>query len=250
MLLIFKKRTMSQQYETGNAKNVANLQKLIERITTYSNYNPPIDNLKIPEVKTLYNNALTALNNIKEKRTANKNAIHIRQELYTDLKPKVTRVINHLDILNLTEGIFSQAKSLNKLIQGSKKVNKETTENYNEETKSISTSRQSYTETAENLSKLLQLIETISVYNPNTEDLKLTNLKTYQKDLVKTTKEVNKTESELKNSMIERNNVLYDEKNGLYEIAQNIKKYVKSVYGATSQEYSNVSNIKFTKKDF
>jgi len=55
---------MSQQYETGNAKNVANLQKLIERITTYSGYNPPIDNLKIPEVKTLYNNALTVLNNM------------------------------------------------------------------------------------------------------------------------------------------------------------------------------------------
>jgi len=244
---------MAQQYETGHAKNVANLQKLIEQISTYSDYNPSIDNLKIPAVTTLYDNALASLNNVIEKRNANKTAIHKRQELYEDLKPKVTRIINHLDILNLTDGTFNQAKSLNRLIQGSKKVtktieineddfNEEETEN--KETKS--TSRQSYTETAENLNKLLQLVETIDTYNPNIEDLKLANLKTYQTNLVKATQEVNKTEAELKTELINRNNVLYNEDNGLYEIAQNSKKYVKSVYGASSPEYKNVSSIRFT----
>jgi len=243
---------MAQQYETGHAKNVANLQKLIEQITTYSDYNPSIDNLKIPAVTTLYDNALASLNNVIEKRNTNKTAIHKRQELYEDLKPKVTRIINHLDILNLTDGTFNQAKSLNRLIQGSKKItktieineddfNEEETEN--KETKS--TSRQSYTETAENLNKLLQLVETIDTYNPNIEDLKLVNLKTYQTELVKATQKVNKTEAELKTELINRNNVLYNEESGVYEIGQNVKKYVKSVYGATSPEYFNVSKIKF-----
>ena len=92
----------------------------------------------------------------------------------------------------------------------------------------------------------MQLIETIDTYNPNIEDLKLVNLKTYQEDLVKATKEVNKTEAELKTELTKRNEVLYNEENGVYEIGQNVKKYVKSVYGATSPEYSNVSKIKFT----
>lgn len=244
---------MALQYETGHAKNVANLQKLIEQITTYSDYNPSIDNLKIPAITTLYNNALISLNNVIDKRNANKNAIHLRQKLYEDLKPKATRIINQLDILNLTDGIFEQAKSLNRLIQGNRKTtktiqaeeensNEEETEN--KETKS--TSRQSYTETAENLNKLLQLIETIETYNPNIEDLKLVNLKTYQESLVTATKEVNKTEAELKTELITRNKVLYNDDNGLYKIAQNSKKYVKSVYGALSPEYKNVSSIKFT----
>ena len=97
-------------------KNVANLQKLIEQITTYTNYNPSINNLKISAITTLYDNALASLNNVIDKRNANKNAIHLRQELYEDLKPKVTRIINQLDVLNLTDGIFEQAKSLNRLI--------------------------------------------------------------------------------------------------------------------------------------
>jgi len=247
---------MALQFETGHAKNVANLQKLIEQITTYSDYNPSIDNLKIPAVTTLYDTSLTSLNNVINKRNANKNAIHLRQELNEGLKSKVTRVINQLDVLNLTDGIFDQAKSLNRLIQGSRKITKaieieeedfDEEENETKETKS--TSRQSYTETAENLNKLLQLIETVETYNPNIEDLKLVNLKTYQDDLVKATKEVNKTEAELNTEFINRNKLLYNEENGLYEIAQNVKKYVKSVYGTKSPEYSNVSKIRFTSKD-
>lgn len=244
---------MALQYETGHAKNVANLQKLIEQITTYSDYNPSIENLKIPAITELYNNSLASLDKVILKHNANKNAIHLRQEIFKDLKPKSTRIINQLDVLNLTDGIFEQAKSLNRLIQGSKKTTKTIEveeDNFNDEeteTKETkSTSRQSYTETAENLNKLLQLIETIDTYNPNIEDLKLVNLKTYQEDLVKATNEVNKTEAELKTELITRNKILYNDDNGLYEIAQNSKKYVKSVYGATSPEYKNVSSIKFT----
>jgi len=37
---------MSKQFETGHAKNVANLEMLIEQVTTYTAYNPSIDNLK------------------------------------------------------------------------------------------------------------------------------------------------------------------------------------------------------------
>jgi len=67
---------MPKQYETGHAKNVANLEMLIEQIKTFTNYDPSIDSLKIPQVTTLYNNALASLNSVKDKRIANKNAIH------------------------------------------------------------------------------------------------------------------------------------------------------------------------------
>jgi len=239
---------MAVQYETGHAKNVANLQKLIERIKTYSNYNPSIDNLKISEVEALYNKSIVSLNNIKDKRVANKEAIYKRQELYKNLKSKSTRVINLLDILSLKDGTFSHAKSLNKLIQGNNKSIKKEDTYSEDETKSISKSRQSYTEVAENFSKLVQLLETINTYIPNTEDLKTENLKIYHKNLVNITTEVNKTEAELKTELITRNKILYNKENGLYEIAQNIKKYIKSLFGAKSPQYSNISRIIF--KDF
>lgn len=237
---------MSQQYETGHAKNVANLEMLIEQVKTYSEYNPSIDNLKIPQLTTLYDSAVTNLNTVKDKRIANKNAIAKRQSTYDNLKPISTRIINHLDILGLNETTIDQAKSINRLIQGySKKSNKkETDEQENNDTKS--TSRQSYTQTAENFSKFLQLVSTVSAYNPNTNDLKLTELTTYYTSLVDATQVVNQTEAELNTALIERNTILYDDSNGLYERALNVKKYVKSVYGASAPEYKNVSKIKFT----
>ncbi|MCI2230029.1 hypothetical protein MC378_12695 [Polaribacter sp. MSW13] len=237
---------MSKQYETGNAKNVADLQKLIEQVTVYTAYNPPVDNLKIVNLNTLYINSLNAVTEVEEKRNANKNAIHTRQQAYLNLKSTSTRIINQLEILGLSEGVLAQAKSLNNLIQGSKKKKKEVDEETGEESKTVSTSRQSYTQLADNFSKILQLLATIPTYNPNLEELKLVNLIAYHTTLVESTKNVDITEAVLNTKLIERNNILYKSGTGLYTIAQNVKKYVKSIYGATSPEYSNISKIKFT----
>lgn len=104
---------MSQQYETGHAKNVANLQKLIVQVTVYIEYNPSVENLTLVSLNTLYNSALTSLSQVEEKRNANKNAIHVRQQVYQNLKPVTTRIINQLDILGLSKGVLDQAKSFN-----------------------------------------------------------------------------------------------------------------------------------------
>ena len=92
---------------------------------------------------------------------------------------------------------------------------------------------------------MLQLLSTIPAYNPNEDELKLINLNTYKDSLVSSTQSVDQTEAEFNNKLIGRDQVLYAEETGLYSIAQNVKKYVKSLYGATSPEYTNVSSIEF-----
>ena len=94
----------------------------------------------------------------------------------------------------------------------------------------------------------MQLLGTISAYNPNEDDLKLTTLNTYKDSLVSSTQSVDQTEAELNAKLIERDQLLYADGTGLYSIAQNVKKYVKSIYGATSPEYANVSSIEFTSR--
>lgn len=239
---------MPSTSEVGHAKNVANLQKLTEQVKVYTLYNPPIDNLKVANLQTLYNNASTKLAEVEEKRNANKNAITIRQNTFENLKPICTKIINHLDILGLPKGTIDQAKSLNRTIQGGQKKAATPPEEGKEETKTVSTSRQSYTQQAENFGILLQLLGTISAYHPNEDDLKLTNLNTHKDSLMSSTQSVDQTESELNNKLIERDQLLYADATGLYSIAQNVKKYVKSIYGATSPEYANVSSIEFTSR--
>ena len=237
---------MSSTSEVGHAKNVANLQKLTEQVSVYTLYNPPVASLSVPNLQTLYTTAVAKLSEVEEKRNANKNAIALRQTAFENLKPTATRIINLLDILGLPEGTLNQAKTLNRTIQGTNKKPKTTPPPPEGAGAGASTSRQSYTQQAENFGILLQLLATIPAYTPNEEDLMLENLTTYHRSLVSTTQPVDQTEAELKVKLIERNQILYTEGTGLYDIAQNVKKYVKSIYGGTSPEYANVSSIKFT----
>ena len=239
---------MASTSETGHAKNVANLQKLTEQVTVYTLYNPPVDNLKVANLTALYIAASTKLNEVEDKRNANKNAITVRQSAFENLKSTCTKIINHLEILGLPQGTIDQAKSLNRTIQGGQKKTTTPPEEGKEETKTVSTSRQSYTQQADNFGILLQLLGTITEYNPNEDDLKLTNLETYKNLLVSSTQSVDQTEAELNNKLIERDQILYADGTGLYSIAQNVKKYVKSLYGAISPEYTNVSSIEFTSR--
>lgn len=237
---------MASTSETGHAKNVANLQKLTEQVIVYTLYNPPVDNLKVANLQTLYTTASAKLNEVEDKRNANKNAITVRQSAFENLKSTATKIINHLQILGLPSGTIDQAKSLNRVIQGGQKKVVTPPEEGKQTTATVSTSRQSYTQMAENFGILLQLLGTIPTYNPNEDDLKLTNLETYKNSLVSSTQSVDQTEAELNNKLIERDQLLYGDGTGLYTIAQNVKKYVKSLYGATSPQYANVASIEFT----
>lgn len=239
---------MSSTSEVGHAKNVANLQKITQQITTYSLYNPPIENITLDNLQTLYTTATAKLAEVEDKRNANKNAIIIRQTAFENLKSTCTKIVNLLEILGLPQGTLDQARSMNRAIQGSSKKTTTPPEEGKEASKTASTSRQSFTQQAENFGILLQLLATLPSYTPNEEDLKLNNLTNYHASLMSATQGVDQTEAELNTKLIERDKILYAEGTGLYTIAQNIKKYVKSLYGATSPEYTNVSAIEFTKR--
>ncbi|SUX45871.1 hypothetical protein [Chryseobacterium indoltheticum] len=242
---------MHSTSEVGHSRNVANLQKLTEQVTVYTLYNPPVPNLTVANLQSLYSTATAKLSEVEDKRNAKKNAIAMRKTAFENLKPICTGIINRLEILGLLPDTLDQAKSLNYAIQGGNK--KKTAPKNSEDDQSsisspISTSRQSFNQQAENFGILLQLLETIPNYSPEEDEVKLVNLKPYQESLVNTTQVIDQTEAEFNIKLIERDQVLYAEETGLYSIAQNVKKYVKSLYGATSPEYTTVSSITFTNK--
>lgn len=186
---------MSSKSEVGHAKNVANLQKLIQQISVYSLYNPPVPELTIDSLQNLYTTANAKLTEVEEKRNANKNAIALRQDAFKNLKTNCTRITNRLEILGLSQGTLNQAKSLNRTIQGAKKKPAAAPEEGKEAPKTISTSRQSYTQQAESFGILVQLLETIPSFTPDEEELKLANLNTYKQSLVNTTQAVDQAEA-------------------------------------------------------
>ena len=49
------------------------------------------------------------------------------------------------------------------------------------------------------------------------------------------------------NARIARNNTLYNTDDSIFEVAADVKKYIKSIFGATSPELAQVKGIEFKK---
>ncbi|MBP6432451.1 MAG: hypothetical protein KA319_11860 [Ferruginibacter sp.] len=240
---------MPSTSETGHAKNVAHFQNLISFCTSYgSAYNPSKDALKITNLQTQFTNAQNALQAVKTTQTAFNNATNSRMQAFKPLKSLGTKVINSLDATDAIPATVKDAKTINKKLQGQRatpKADAPVGDNAAPVDKTISTSQQSYDQQVEHFSKLIELLLTDSNYTPNEAELALDGLQTKLAQLKEANTAVVDTYTNFSNSLITRNSALYNPLTGLVNTALDIKKYIKSVYGALSPQYKQVSGLEF-----
>ena len=97
----------------------------------------------------------------------------------------------------------------------------------------------------ENLDKLIKLISSVPAYAPNEEELKISSLTTLYNELKAKNTAVMQAVVPISNARITRNEILYKEKTGLVDVALDVRAYVKSIFGATSPQYKQISKISF-----
>lgn len=246
---------MASTSETGHAKNVANFETLISFCTGYGTaYNPSKASLKLPALNTLLTNAKSSLTSVNLVLQPWKNAVNAREITFDPLSKLITRVINALDSSNVSKQVVADSKTISRKIQGKRASAKVETVIDNPDTpedesqKSISASQMSFDSRIQNMDKLIQLLTTQAGYTPNETELKLTNLTTVLADMrTKNTAAINAL-TPLSNARISRNTVLYGTDTGLVDIAGEVKKYVKSLYGAKSPQFKQVSGLQFSKR--
>ena len=153
-------------------------------------------------------------------------------------------MINALDASGETDKVVEDARTIGRKITGVRKSKKIDSPNP-EDKKSISASQQSYDSRLENFSKLKALLSQVSVYNPNETELKTLTLDILIADLKAKNTAVVSATTPLSNARIDRNKIIYGKNTGLIDVAYEVKKYVKSVFSATSPEYKQISNISF-----
>lgn len=243
---------MASTSETGHSKNVANFDDLISFVTGYGTaYNPSKASIKLTALQTLSTSAKNAINAVNAALPAYSNAVAARESAFEPLNKLITRVNNALKTTDTTEQVDESAKTLVCKIQGTRATAKKTEEEKaaeiaaGKETKEISSSQMSYDSRLDNFDKLIKLLTSITLYAPNEADLKVTALTTLYNDLkAKNTSVVNAT-APLNNTRISRNDILYKANSGLVDIALDTKTYIKSLYGATSPQYKQVSKLAF-----
>ena len=242
---------MASTSETGHAKNVANFEDLISFSTGYgATYNPSKEALKVANLNTQLANARTVLNEVKTTQTAFNNATNKRMDAFKPLKSLATKIINALDATDASAETVKDARTINRKIQGQRATPKTVSSSPAAQVegaadKTISASQQSYDQQIEHFAKLVELLSSDSNYKPNEADLTVAANQTKLAALKAANTDVVKTYTNWSNSRIARTNALYNPLTGLVNTALDVKKYIKSIFGALSPQFKLVSKLEF-----
>lgn len=257
--------TVKSKFETGHAKNVANFEDLIARCMSYgAEYNPSRLELQLSSLQQLHQKAQMMMHQLTEREIAAQNVTNNRSAVFKTLSPLVTRIMNALVASGATAKTIEDARVIQRKINGTrtnkKNMNGDASTNgvqpegtaaelpdnaTSTAPRQISTSRQSYDLKVEHFARLVMMLQSTSNYAPNELELQLITLQSFVQNLRNINSMVTTTETELEAVRIQRADILYDLINGLCVRAQQVKSYVKSVFGNNSPKYKQISNINF-----
>jgi len=237
--------------ETGHKKNVANFRELVSVVTGYGTaYSPSKVSIGLAALKVLAANADSAAIAVDVAEPAYSLAVAAREVAFKPLSMFTTRVVNALRATETTAQVDESAMAIVRKIQGSSGSSKKKELAPGEiPIKGVSTSQMSFDSRLANFEKLVQLLAAIPQYAPNEEELKVAALTARSADLKAKNDAVVNTSTALSNARIARNSILYKELTGLVDIALDVKSYAKSVYGAGSPQYGQISKIEFKRVD-
>lgn len=239
-------------HESGHYKNITALESLIAYVNSLgASYNPSNENLTIPGLNALYEQAKQRYRLLSLLSTDFNNAVGERILLFAQLKPYATQIASsfkvsskanaeqHADILGILHKIRGVRASAHKK---QLPLNPETTP-----PNSISTSQQSYDMRFDYFQKLFEAVTAESSYNPNEAFLKPAAIQHFTERLQAANSTVAKAFEDVRNGRIARDTIFYGPSESVYTIQAAVKEYIKSAFKASSTAYKQAVAIRFTK---
>lgn len=243
---------MANQSETGHAKNVANFETLISVVNGFgAAYNPSKPSIKATALTALSTASKGVMNQVNVAEGQYKIAVAKRDVAFEPLSKLATRIINALRSSDVSAPVIASVESLIRKIQGKRVTPKKTEEEKaallaeGSTVKEVSSSQMSFDNRLDSLDKLLNLLSNIPEYAPNEEELQLITLAALYISLNALNAAAGQAETALNNARMARNELLYKAGTGMVDITLSVKTYVKSLFGATSAQYKQVSALTF-----
>jgi hypothetical protein len=240
---------MNTNLSSGHGSNVTNLQLLITDVTGYGNrFDPSNGNIKLAALQATQTLGLNAVNAVEIAEPINTKAKAERDNGFKVLSKLSTRINNAFIAAETDKTARAHVRSLVLLIQSGRVNPKDPTPAPPEPVpvaleqaaaKKVATDNASHKmnfgNRLDSLFKLIQFLAIYPAYAPNEADLSITGLSALY------------YETPLKIARIARGNTLYTPVTGLVYVGQYTKSYIKSVFGAKSPQYLQVSKLKFRK---
>ena len=245
---------MAKTSETGHAKNVANFTQMLSICTSYGvKYNPSNPALLLPQMSNALVLAKDCMASLNTAQAALSNATAARVGVFKPFSTLVTRIGNAVKASGTSKQTKDQVAAIIRKLQGRRAAPKISEEEKQaalaagQEIVEISSAQTSIDSLLENFDKLIKLLTSIAEYAPNESELNVSSLTALYEDMFAKNQAVINAEQPLSNLRITRNELLYSENTGIVYVANAAKLYIKSVFGATSPQYRQVSSLQFSK---
>ena len=108
-----------------------------------------------------------------------------------------------------------------------------------------SSSQTSFDNRLENFERLIKLLSGFPLYAPNEPELRVESLRALYSDLMLKNAAVVAANVSVSNARIARNAIFYNADTGLVDIALAVKAYVRSLFGASSPQFKQLSKLEF-----
>jgi len=241
---------MSSVHETGHAKNAANFQTLIAHVTGYgASYNPTKTSIQLPNLLLAGAVANAAIANLNSLLPSYSNVVAAREEAFVPLSKLSTKIFNSLKATDAIQQVIDNAQTNHRKLTGTRASAKLSEEEkqallaQGKEVNQVSASQQSYDSKLDSFDKQIKLLASIPSYAPNEVELQVVTLQNIYNDLQAKNAAVVTQSVPLSAVRIVRNEALYHPETGIVALAQDVKNYAKSVFGASSANYKLIAGI-------
>ena len=236
---------MASTSETGHIINIENYKLVIDRCVGFgTDYQPANEALIIVNMTGQWTDVKAAHDTYLDKLEDTKQPVDDREDMFDELRSRTTRVNNIYGSTKATARMKKDAAGLVKKILGSN-VKIPRLEGGVPDPKYVSNSQQSFVKKIDNFRQLVLLLAGDGNYAPNETIFKIVTLETFLEDLEAKNLSVEETLGKAIHFRQLRDHGLYDLEIGVIDTVLMCKKYVKGLYGATSDEAKSVTGIKF-----
>jgi len=244
---------MATRSEIGHAKNVANFDVLIAFVLSIAGvFKPSKSAIQLTSLQNVSQNAKNAMKVVNDAFSVKSGAIAARKVAFAPFSKLITRVINSLESTDTSSVVDGQARTIVRKLQGTRATPKKS----EEEKKALeaegkvvnekSSSQVGFDDRVANFDKLISLLASIPLYTPNEPELQVTGLTAHYNELKRLNDAVVNTKQIHDNAMLLRYGIFYQDNTGLVDLGLDTKSYIRSLFGASSPQYKQISKLRFT----
>ena len=243
---------MASRSEISHEKNVANFDVLIAFVLSYLDvFKPSKTAIQLPSLQHVSQNAKNAMKIVYDAFSVKSGAIAARKVAFAPFSKLITRVINSLESTDTSRVVDDQARTIVRKLQGTRatprktKEEKKLLEAEGKEVNEKSNSQLGFDDRVANFDKLISLLASIPLYTPNEPELQVAGLTAHYNDLKTLNDAVVNTKQGHDNAMLLRDEIFYQKNTGLVDLGLDTKSYIRSLFGASSPEYKQISKLRF-----